>query len=391
MKREEDLAVSLTVQSLAEATRETLGSRQAPGRLDSHLRETMRWLCRAQDAVDGGVSRGFALLPTRGQWRSGWLAAYPETTGYIIPTFIEYFRFTGESDYLTRAVQMARWETKVQMSQGAVQGGVVGLPPEPTVFNTGQVLFGWVAAYEQTGDEAFLASAIRAADFLLSVQDSDGAWRRYESPYTHPGARTYDARTAWGLLETSRVSSEPRYREAAIRNLDFVLTQQAPNGWFANCCISDDERPLLHTIAYTMEGLLEASAILSTPRYLDAARKAADVLVDLLRPDGSLAARFDSKWQPTVRWTCLTGDAQTALVWLRLSELAGDSRYSRAARRVNRYLCGTQSLGSSHPGVRGGVKGSDPIWAWYGRYQFLNWAAKFLADSLMVELSHSAQ
>ncbi len=385
------MTVALTIQSLAEAARDALGRREAPRRPDAHLREAMRWLCRAQDAVDGGVPLGFALLPTRDRRRSGWLAAYPETTGYIIPTFLEYSRLSGDDDYRTRAIQMALWETRVQMAEGAVQGGVMGPPPEPTVFNTGQVLFGWVAAYERTRNVTFLASAIRAADFLVSAQDPDGAWRRYGSPYARPGVHTYDARTAWGLLEAARVTREPKYRAAAVRNLDFVLTQQASNGWFANCCITDDERPLLHTLAYTMEGLVEASAILNIPRYLEAARMTADALLDLLRPDGSLAGRFDSSWRPTVRWSCLTGNAQTAVVWFRLSELDKDSRYSDAARRVNRYLCSTQNLVSSHPGICGGIKGSQPIWASYGRFQYLSWAAKFLSDSLMLELSHSGQ
>jgi hypothetical protein len=54
-----------------------------------HLGEAMSWLCRAQDAGgDGGVSRSYALRHMRAHGRRGWLASYPETTGYIIPTFL---------------------------------------------------------------------------------------------------------------------------------------------------------------------------------------------------------------------------------------------------------------------------------------------------------------
>lgn len=201
---------------------------------------------------------------------------------------------------------------------------------------------------------------------------------------------TYDARTSWGLLELARVSREPAYEAAAIRNLDFVLTQQAASGWFANCCLSDDERPLLHTIAYTVEGLLAAGVMLDTTTYVDAARKAADALISALRPDGGLAGRFDSLWRPTVRWSCLTGNAQIALVWLRLSELTGDGGYRDAARRANAYLCRTQNLLAKNPGIRGGIKGSEPVWSEYGRFTYLNWAAKFFADSLMLESSLDA-
>ena len=357
---------------------------------EAHLREAMSWLCRAQDAVGGdGVSQGYALCGVGEPKRRGWLAAYPETTGYIIPTFLDYFRLTGEDDFHARATRMARWEVDVQMDSGAVLAGQVGQPPAPAVFNTGQVLFGWTAAYEDTGDETFLSAAIRAADYLVKEQDADGAWR-CGSPYTRSGANTYDARTSWGLLEIARVCHEPAYRAAAIRNLDFVLGQQTASGWFAHCCLSDDERPLLHTIAYTVEGLLAAGVMLDVPPYVHAARKAADALMAAQRPDGGFAGRFDSSWRPKVSWSCLTGNAQTAIVWLRLFGLTGDVRYRDAARRANAYLCGTQNLLTKNPGIRGGIKGSDPIWSEYGRYTYLNWAPKFFADSLMLELNLDA-
>ena len=47
--------------------------------------EALEWLCRAQDhsaSTDGGVARSYSLL-------TGWASSYPETTGYIIPTFLE--------------------------------------------------------------------------------------------------------------------------------------------------------------------------------------------------------------------------------------------------------------------------------------------------------------
>ena len=48
----------------------------------SYLREAVEWLARGQDSTpDDGVSRIFSLA-------NGWNSSYPETTGYIIPTFL---------------------------------------------------------------------------------------------------------------------------------------------------------------------------------------------------------------------------------------------------------------------------------------------------------------
>ena len=51
-----------------------------------HLQGAIDWLCRAQDVRDGkddqgGVSAGWSF-------EDGWLPGYPETTGYIIETFL---------------------------------------------------------------------------------------------------------------------------------------------------------------------------------------------------------------------------------------------------------------------------------------------------------------
>jgi len=285
---------------------------------------------------------------------------------------------------------MARWEVEIQMESGAVQGGVIGFPPTPAIFNTGQVLFGWAAAYRETGDRTFLDAAQRGADFLVAAMDPDGAWRRHGSQYARAGVNVYDARTAWGLLEASLITGDRAHREAAARNLDFVLTKQRENGWFEACCLDDDQRPLLHTIAYTMEGLFEAGERLGEPRFQAAAKLAADALLARQRPDGSLAGQFDSAWKESATWSCLTGDAQTAIVWLRLCEKTGEARYLDAARRINRYLASTQDLTAADPGIRGGIKGSHPISGEYGTYEYLNWAAKFFADALILEIRTGA-
>src|SRR5262245_38916208 len=57
---------------------------------DDHLRAAADWLTRAQDATDdGGVSGRFLL-------KSGWTSSYPETTGYIIPTFLALATVLGD-------------------------------------------------------------------------------------------------------------------------------------------------------------------------------------------------------------------------------------------------------------------------------------------------------
>ena len=351
-----------------------------------HLDAAMGWLCRAHDATGRqGVARSYSLKWQRAYRGAGWHPAYPETTGYIIKTFYNYAKLTGKAEYRERAEQMARWEAAVQMESGAVQGAVIGFPQAPAIFNTGQVLFGWARAYEETEDDTFRAAAVRAGDFMLAAQDPDGAWRRHGSKHARSGVNLYDTRSAWGVARAWQATGEARFRAVASRNFEFALTRQTANGWYAECCLDDDREPLLHTLAYTMEGLLEGGVLLDEPRFLESARRAADALLPLQRADGSLPGRFDSAWRPAVGWSCLTGDAQTSIVWLRLFQLTGETRYRDAGLAMNRFLMRTQRLDDPNPGVRGAIKGSHPLWGGYGPFEYPNWGAKFFADALLLE------
>jgi len=130
-----------------------------------HCKAAMDWLCAAQDATaDGGVSAGYNVLTKT------WEASYPETTGYIIPTFFDFFHATGHDEYRQRALKMADWEISVQMDNGAFQSGTLDTSPQkPAVFNTGQVLFGLVRTYKETGEEKYRKAAEKAANWLVRV------------------------------------------------------------------------------------------------------------------------------------------------------------------------------------------------------------------------------
>jgi hypothetical protein len=135
-----------------------------------------------------------------------------------------------------------------------------------------------------------------------------------------------------------------------------------------------------------MEGLIESARLANEPAWFAAARRTADALLEQYESRGFMPGDFDERWHTTSLYSCLTGDAQIAGVWLQIYGRTGEPRYLAAARRLNDYVKGTQRLRALNRGIRGGVKGSQPIWGRYTRFAYLNWAAKFLADSLMLEI-----
>src|SRR5574341_1504595 len=205
--------------ALVEAWRERNGGHPVSDEFRRVLFRSVEWLIRAQNATpDDGFARGYTLLWHPHFRRRGWLPSYPETTGYIIPTLYQAARALGRPDLAARAERAARWEIAIQLPSGAVRGGVMGEPESRAVFNTGQVLFGWLAAYAETQDDAFAEAAARAARWLVSVQDADGHWRKGGSRFARSGVSLYNARTAWALAEAGARLAEPAFTAAAAHS-----------------------------------------------------------------------------------------------------------------------------------------------------------------------------
>ncbi|MBI1893817.1 MAG: terpene cyclase/mutase family protein [Candidatus Rokubacteria bacterium] len=342
----------------------------------SHLEEVARWILRAQAATpDDGVSGGYSF-------EDGWIASYPETTGYIIPTLLTYADYSGDREYARRSLAMAEWELTVQHPGGGFPGHFVDRPHPPVVFNTGQVIFGLLAAHEASKDRRYLEGAVRAANWLVRVQDDDGAWRRHEYRDT---LHAYNTRTAWALVEVGLVSGDDRFVFAGRRNLDWALSQQEPDGWFRHCGFYAGEDAFLHTIAYTTQGLLEGGLRLDRLDHVSAASRACRAVLAHLTAEGFIPGRFGPGWKPTARYSCLTGNAQIAAQWFRLYDILRVPAFLDGGRRATGFLKRLQDCRTENLNIRGAVKGSHPIWGRYAFGSYPNWAAKFFMDALLME------
>ncbi len=343
-------------------------------RPEVHLAGAIDWIRYAHTMTgDGGISKGYSLLRRR------WAPSYAETTGYTIPTLLRASAVLDRPDLRALALSLAEYLLGTATPEGAVVHWGRS-STNPIAFDTGQVIFGWLAAYEKSGDPRFLAAAVRGGDWLASVQHPSGSWEEYQ----YLGVvKVIDTRVAWALLKLHQVTGADRYRLAAIANLDWAMRQQNADGWFRLCAFSANEDPYTHTLAYTAEGLLECGALLGEERYAHAGRLAADALLARQHPDGRLASTYGPGWRETSRSSCLTGNCQMARLWLRLCTESGERTYYDSARRAIEFVARTQNLETPNPNIRGAIAGSHPIYGRYERFQYPNWAAKFFIDALL--------
>jgi hypothetical protein len=353
-------------------------SKSKPTGLKTHLAEAISWLTRAQDATpDDGFSRAYNLV-------LGWAPSYPETTGYIIPTLIDFYHQSKNEAILKRALKAADWLIEQQFPEGGIPGGtVVTMPKKPTIFNTGQVIFGWVSAFKECHDEKYKDAVDRACYWLSEAQDENGAWTKHGSVVATFGLNTYNVRTAWAMIRGGEITGNENYINAAMKNIEWALTQRNKIGWFENNCLTDNNNPLTHTIAYTIRGILECGLSASKTDFIDAATDSARKVLGKLQKDGYLAGRFDNRWNAAAGYSCLTGTCQMSIIWSKLSALGKGMEFLEGAEKALKYVCSTQNVKTEDLNTRGGIKGSYPIDGQYGKFEYLNWAAKFFSDAVM--------
>ena len=351
---------------------------------ESHLQGAIDWLCRAQDVRngkpdDGSVSAGWSF-------EDGWLPGYPETTGYIIETFLAAAGLLEKPQLIERARRMIDWELSIQLPDGAFPGHFGEAGSRPVIFNTGQIMHGMIAGYSQLDRSDCLEAAVRAGHWLLCQQDEDGCWRKYEHNNV---PHVYNTRATWALLATGLLAGEAELVAAARRNLDWALSRQTPCGWFADNAFVPEREPFTHTIAYAIRGFLESAVLLDDEHYLQAAVTAGQGMAGVQREDGWLAGTCGDNWITTATYCCLTGVAQMSINWTRLAQITGDEVYRGHARAGLAYLKTKQTLDDSDDVVRGGIAGSSPVWGDYSRFEYPNWAAKFFADALLMDMADS--
>ncbi len=341
-----------------------------------HIEMAFQWLMNAQDAggESGGVSEGFHLI-------HGWLPSYPETTGYIIETFFDYFYLTENIEFNKRALKMADWLVSIQNSDGSIPDSYF---KKKMVFDTGQVLFGFVRGFEETGQQQYLDAALKAGRWLTGVQDNDGAWRSFAVENI---PHTYYTRVAWSLLRLHSLTGEERFKRAAINNIKWALSRQAENGWFdeASFNLSNHLRPFTHTIAYTLRGILEAGIYLEKQYLIQSVLTTVNNLITIIDNDGFICGTYDKEWNGDRSFCCLTGSAQLAIILFKLFAITKDPKYRDVALEINTYLKKRQQLFVKFSEISGAIGGSSPIWGKYIHFMYPNWAAKFYIDSLMIE------
>ena len=346
-----------------------MGARTHLASNEEHVRRATAWLAAAQAvAGGGGFAHSFNLF-------SGWKPAYPETTGYILPTLVHAgarFHLPETAALVERAAQ---WLASIQQPDGSF----ADLSGRAQVFDTGQILYGWNELSKHRPDLVERERVGRAAHWIAAQQEADGRFERN----TWSGARSYYVRVGAALIGAGRNLGDASLVEAGQRNIRWTLGQQRQNGFFDRTSF-DERPPFLHTMIYVVEGLLDAFIMTQERELLDAVLRFVEPLRLATGRSGLPRSRYRPDFVALGRELCLPGLAQWAAQCFRLAEL-GIPAYREAGAAAVVALKRYQ-LFASTPGLDGGLFGSAPVWGHYMRWSIPNWGVKYLIDALLSEI-----
>ncbi|MBK8969185.1 MAG: hypothetical protein IPM36_21465 [Lewinellaceae bacterium] len=332
------------------------------------------WLRRSIE-VTGGKGSAHSYSPL---W--GWAAAYPETTGYLIPTLLRYAETNQDPSLRTLAGNCQNWLITTQLPGGAFPGGLAG-SVAPSVFNTAMILFGLRNPVEKTlaESENIRRSLERAVSWLLGLLETDGAWR--QAAYVPGFVPSYYTYAVWAVLAANRVEMLPEIPGEMRRALRFYAQRFRPDGTVADWGLRPGPAAFTHTIAYTLQGFLESAFLLDEPEILEKTLGAANGLLQEHSRAGRLAGRYGPGWQGDYSFSCPVGNAQLSVLFSRIGEVTGAQKFKTAAKQFLGEAARFQKLGSNR-NTFGALPGSAPIWGPYLRWRYPNWGAKFFLDAV---------
>jgi hypothetical protein len=304
----------------------------------------------------------------------GWSKPYPETTGYLIETLLNYRSVFPEMQWLSdHSIQCGRWLLDIQQPTGAFPA-LYANSGKPSVFNTGQILFGLKALYELTEDRRWYTSLERASVWLLSKLDGRSQWSQhlYQKDYIP----AYHTRIIWAMLEANQLLKDNHLEQAMANSLHHFFDEYLEGDQVRNMGFAPSRPTYSHTVAYTLRGALESASILKRKDLLEQLHPVWETLEEIFREHPVVPGTFDLDWKGNYRFKCLSGQAQLALALGRAAQVYDEFMYIRVARTLMIDLL-------PHIHSNGGMAGSSPVWGPYMRFKYPNWAVKFLLDALL--------
>jgi len=337
-------------------------------RRDTIIEDVAGWLIRAQDKVAGkGVAGSYHL-------QTGWSTISPEATSSAIPTLLQLAARFSKPSFRERAVQLG-----LSLAENYSKDGNFAIPYDAfnSICAALPAISGWVDVYRHTRDIRFKTAACEAGRLLISLPR--------ESPSAVEPLPGYEAQAARALACLNQTWPNTQYQQAAQRFGNAAVDSCSSDGYPFENNNQHGAEPALAKVTAVLYAVLEAGIFSGNQSWIDAAELGARRLHELYRARGTMAGRYGPQWRGDFSFHCMSGCAQTALLWLRLYQLGYPHDYFMAAARVNDFVASTVDINHPDPGIKGGIRAGYPLWVDYYPMTYQAMAAKYALDAWLLE------
>ncbi|MFH0797293.1 MAG: hypothetical protein V2A65_09640 [Candidatus Omnitrophota bacterium] len=142
-------------------------------RAQEMARSIANWVCRRVQATYGGYHNMYDVILREGFEMAGEDYINPHTTGRIAANIFSAYKHFGAEEYKNSALNACDWLLKIQEQDGALPYRLVASTGEPDgvkayAATALQVASAWLAAYEITGKKHYLKSSRKLAEWVES-------------------------------------------------------------------------------------------------------------------------------------------------------------------------------------------------------------------------------
>jgi uncharacterized protein YyaL (SSP411 family) len=306
--------------------------------LVGRAKQAANFLLSVQAGKSGGPAEG--AIPQR--WIRGsdhpTKAYYSFDNAMCLQGLLDLYRVSGESALRERGESIGRWLLQMQNEDGS----------------------------------------------FLAWLDGYNGQTRHEDDVIFDDCGCLHAKHAISLIKLGVLTGHELFVAAAEKVCNWVLTLQDEDG--AVRASNRTQQIVSHTHCYAIEGLLYAYHHFGEKRYLEAARRAARWLLSVQHQGGAIAIAYKRRWQQMgrrifelikPRWVA-DATAQAIRIWSLLYQLDGDSAWIHASEKSAGFIGRLQLASKADRHTYGGLpywKGHPLLFAWPTMFaaQALDW------------------